>query len=361
MSARPRACGDRLPDTPQNNYAVFWQTFAEEFVLFPRYRTDWAAVDRKYRPRITDATSPEELFDILRAMIQPFHNAHTNINAGAIRRQYLGYRPASTIGLRLQGTSSLSIDQILALFSEQGKRSMEVVGSRYARGPLRPLANDVLQFGWLADSIAYLSIAAFEGFAKEGDTEKNAQALEAALDEVFRDAAAMRGLILDVRTNIGGADPFCLAIASRLTSTRYLAYSKVVRTNLNGPLRLSAPLAIWVEPSSRPGFRGRVVLLHGPDTISGGETFAMTLMGRRPRVVRVGENTQGVFSDVWGRRLPNGWTFGVPSELYLTSSGKWFDRYGVPPDVAAPVFREVDLASGRDAALERARKILERH
>ena len=33
----------------------------------------------------------------------------------------------------------------------------------------------------------------------------------------------------------------------------------------------------------------------------------MALMERRPRVTRVGENTQGVFSDVLDRRLPNGW------------------------------------------------------
>jgi C-terminal processing protease CtpA/Prc len=84
----------------------------------------------------------------------------------------------------------------------------------------------------------------------------------------------------------------------------------------------------------------------------------MALMGRRPHVVRIGENTQGVFSDVWGRRLPNGWTFGVPSELFLTASGQSFDRYGVPPDIRSPVFREADLATGRDPALERAQQVL---
>jgi len=49
ISARPATCAATPPNTPLENYAVFWQTHAEQFALFPLYRTDWAAVDRKYR------------------------------------------------------------------------------------------------------------------------------------------------------------------------------------------------------------------------------------------------------------------------------------------------------------------------
>ncbi len=315
LSGRPKTCGETLQDTPLNNYAVFWQTFAEQFALLPVYRIDWAAIDRKYRPKVTPTTSPEELFDILRAMILPFHNAHTNINAASIRRQYLGYRPVSEIGRRLQSTSSLSIDEILALFKQQAQRSKGIIETRYSVGPLRAYANGMIDFGMVKDSIGYLRILAFEGYTKDGSFEQGAAALEQALDEIFADAGRMKGLIIDVRVNTGGADPLALAIASRLAGAKYLAYSKVTRNNLSGPLHFTAPQPAWVDVSSRPGYRGGVVLLIGPETISGGETFAMALLGRTPRVTFVGENTQGVFSDVWGRKLPNGWTFGVPTEL----------------------------------------------
>jgi C-terminal processing protease CtpA/Prc len=52
--------------------------------------------------------------------------------------------------------------------------------------------------------------------------------------------------------------------------------------------------------------------------------------------------------------LPNGWTFGLPNELFLTKTGKSFDAHGVPPDIRAPVFPKVDLEGGRDSALEKA-------
>jgi hypothetical protein len=54
----------------------------------------------------------------------------------------------------------------------------------------------------------------------------------------------------------------------------------------------------------------------------------MALLGRKPVVSRIGENTQGVFSDVLTRHLPNGWSFGLPNEIYLTEDGKAFDGLG---------------------------------
>jgi C-terminal processing protease CtpA/Prc len=260
----------------------------------------------------------------------------------------------------LQSTRSLSIDEILALFKQEAERSKAIIESRYSAGPLRSYLNAMMDFGMLNESIGYLRFLAFDGFTSDGRFEQNAAALEDALDDVFAGAARLNGLIIDVRVNTGGADPLALAVASRLTGAKYLAYSKVARSSVNGPLRFTAPQAAWVDVSPRPGFRGTVVLLVGPETISGGETFAMALGGRTPRVRFVGENTQGVFSDVWGRKLPNGWTFGLPTELYLTSSGKSFDARGVPPHVRVPVFQNADLERGRDGALERAVQVIVR-
>jgi S-formylglutathione hydrolase FrmB len=357
IAGLPSRCDTPLADTPLNNYSVFWQTFAEQFALFPAYRVDWNAVDRKQRARITASTTPEELFDILREMIRPFHNAHTNINAAAIGRQYLGYRPASPVGRALGATSTLTIPEILALFKKEAAEIGTIVNSNYSVGPLRTFANDMLRFGVLRDSIGYLQILAFDEYSSAGTFEANAAALDSALDAVVGDKS-LKALILDVRVNTGGADPLALAIASRLTASRYLAYSKITRINSSGSLRFSAAQSAWVDPSRGSRFLGPVALLIGPDTLSGGETFAMALMERRPTVMFVGENTQGVFSDVWGRRLPNGWTFGVPTELYLTKDGKSFDAKGVPPHVRAPALTPRDVERGRDPALEAAVKAL---
>jgi hypothetical protein len=153
-------------------------------------------------------------------------------------------------------------------------------------------------------------------------------------------------------------DILALALASRLAHEEYFAYAKVARLDPDDP-DLRTPLQERLVPVSiRPSFRGPVVQLIGPFTISAGETLTQALMGRRPRIVRVGENTQGVFSDVLGRRLPNGWRFGLPNELFLTREGEFFDGPGIPPDLEVPVFRVADLEDGRDPALEKAIELL---
>jgi len=82
------------------------------------------------------------------------------------------------------------------------------------------------------------------------------------------------------------------------------------------------------------------------------------LLGRRPAVDRIGEHTNGVFSGIPNRHLPNGWIFGLPNELYLTERGTSFDVSGIPPTSAVPTLRTADLAAGRDPGLDRAIALL---
>lgn len=58
------------------------------------------------------------------------------------------------------------------------------------------------------------------------------------------------------------------------------------------------------------------------------------------------------------RRLPNGWTFGLPNAVYLTSDSKTFDVTGIPPDIRIPVFTDADIAQRKDPALETAKRVL---
>ncbi len=164
--------------------------------------------------------------------------------------------------------------------------------------------------------------------------------------------------MIDVRINFGGADPYGLAIASRLANSEYLAYAKEARADPVDRNKWTPGDPSWVRPSPRPGFRGPTVELIGPLTISAGETFTQALMGRTPHVTRVGEYTQGVFSDVLVRRLPNGWRFGLPNEVFRTPERSTFDGIGITPDIAVPVFADEDVAAGRDPGMAKALQML---
>jgi hypothetical protein len=54
------------------------------------------------------------------------------------------------------------------------------------------------------------------------------------------------------------------------------------------------------------------------------------------------------------RRLPNGWSFGLPNEVYRTQEGTPFDGLGIPRDIAVPVFADDDVAGEKDSAIAKA-------
>lgn len=338
MTRMPAVCDHLTPDTPQDNFEVFTRTWAEQYISFDLKHVDWEKVVAANRPKATAETTPIELFAIFAGMIQPFGDAHTGINAPAIGMSFHGFR--------------LGIER-------SPKDVLKVTDSAYLKGPLQKFCENQVQYGHLDETTGYLRILSFSGFSAAGDFASGLAELENALDTIFSDMN-LKALVIDVRINSGGADPYGLAIAYRLATSEYLAYTKEARSDPVDRNKWTPGDPSIVRPSTRPGFRGPVVELTGPSTVSAGETFTQALMGRTPHVTRIGENTQGVFSDVLGRRLPNGWRFGLPNEVFLTQDGKAFDGPGIPPDIPIPVFAASDLAAGKDPAMAKAIEVLAR-
>jgi hypothetical protein len=343
IPSRPATCDQPTPNTPEGNFEVFAQTWEEHYISFDAKGTDWAAVVATARAKVTPETQPEALFEILQAMISPLEDAHTMIGAEPIKRAYQGFR---------KGTDRLIKHGFHDFKTKDLPLLLAVTDSRL-QGPLRSWCNEQVQYGHLDDSTGYLRILSEQGYTEEGDFSSGLVALEAALDTIFSDPT-LEGLVIDVRINFGGMDPYGLGGAPRGAATRYVAYSKEARMDPVDRTKWTPGQPSFVRPSTRPGFRGPVVMLTGPLTISAGETMTQALMGRSPKVLRIGDYTQGVFSDILGRTLPNGWYFGLPNEVFRSQDGKTFDGTGIPPDIGVPVFAVDDLAAGRDPGLERA-------
>ena len=342
ISQRPAVCEQEAVNSSLNNFDIFWTTFDEHYPFFAMHGVDWRRLRDDHRPKITDKTTPEELFGIFKAMLEPLHDAHIGLSGTSQKQRFRGMR---------ENTERVD--------DKTSRKIAAIVETNYMHGKLETWCNGQVSYGMLPDSIGYLRITAFAGYAVPRDFDNQAKALEEALDKAFAGADALKGLIIDVRINHGGSDVLGVAVAERLAAKQYLAFAKRARNDPADPSRFTDPQEMQVRVSTRPHFYGRVVLLTAGNTVSAGETFTMSLMGRSPPVTRVGENTQGVFSDVLGRKLPNGFRFGLPNEIFLTADGQTFDGPGIPPHVLVPVFHQKDLEKGRDRALEKAMEILQ--
>lgn len=340
----PAACTEKPAGGPVAAFDVLWQTFAENYPFFGAKDVDWEAVRDRYRPTVDADTTDDELFAVFRKMLEPLGDMHVTLSDGGDR--FFGEaRPGTTV-------PSEELDaKVKKLVEERDLRG----------GKLKEYANGRISYADLPGGQGYLKVASFVGYSDGKHPDGRYAAEQAALDKALDDiltkdrTARLRGLVLDLRVNGGGADGLGLKLASRLTDRTHFAYAKAARNDPDDPERFTREQPAYVKPAPGvPRYAGPLAVLTGGSTVSAGEGFTQALMERPGRTVRIGEPTQGVFSDTLDRVLPNGWELSLPNEEFRTRDGRTFDGPGIPPDLSEPVFTEEEFEQRRDSAFDRA-------
>ncbi|MEU7511856.1 S41 family peptidase [Streptomyces sp. NPDC042898] len=350
MTELPEACTRSAPGGPLASFDVFWQSFEENYPFFAAKGIDWHAVRDRYRPTVHEGTTPDELFAVFSEMVAPLHDAHVAVmdvdGDGYPDRGFGRARPGTVLP---NGTLDAEVKQFVVERDLKDARNLQDFGAGR------------ITYADLPGGQGYLRISGFGGYAgdKAPYTAELAE-LDKALDTVLSQERTrhLKGLVIDLRINGGGSDAMGLHIAGRLTDTPYLAYSKRARNDPTDPTRHTRPQPLYVTPAQGPRYTGPVAVLTGGSTVSAGETFTQALMDRPGRTVRIGQPTQGVFSDIMVRKLPNGMSVWLPNEELLTRSGRTFDGTGVPPHLTEPVFTTEEFDQHKDSAFDRAVKVL---
>ena len=76
--------GQELPG-PEKNFEALWKTFHERYAFFKLRGVDWKEQYRAFRPKVTKATTDEELFKILCDMLKPLKDGHVNLKAKGLK------------------------------------------------------------------------------------------------------------------------------------------------------------------------------------------------------------------------------------------------------------------------------------
>ncbi|OKH93578.1 S41 family peptidase [Streptomyces uncialis] len=340
----PDACTRPAPKGPLAAFDVFWQSFEENYPFFSAKGIDWRAVRDQYRPKVHAKTTKDELFAVFSEMVKPLYDSHVAVQDGD--RVFAQVRPGTVLPTEELDTK---VKKFIVAHDLKDARN------------LQDFANGRITYADLPGGQGYLRISGFGGYAGDGALYAAQLAeLDRALDTVLSQERTQRlkGLIIDLRINGGGSDALGIHIAERLTDTSYVAYSKRARNDPADPTRHTRPQPAYVTPAQGPRYTGPVAVLTGGSTVSAGETFTQALMERPGKTVRIGQPTQGVFSDVMLRKLPNGMSAWLPNEEFLTRSGRTFDGTGIPPHLTEPVFTKEEFDKKRDSAFDRALNVL---
>jgi C-terminal processing protease CtpA/Prc len=116
-------------------------------------------------------------------------------------------------------------------------------------------------------------------------------------------------------------------------------------------------LETWMlEPKGAKPFLKPVIVLTNDKTVSAGDVFAM-LMKELPQVKIIGTNTRGIYSDMYGFTLPNGWLISLSNQRYYNNKMVCYEGSGTPVDFSAINTRN-DLSEMTDPVLAAALKQL---
>jgi C-terminal processing protease CtpA/Prc len=196
----------------------------------------------------------------------------------------------------------------------------------------------------LDDGLAYVRI---RWFSQSDDPMRDTASLARAAFQSLAEQGA-RGLVLDLRSALGGAGE--VAVASALADGDIIYHVQQPMTKPPEPVR-RAGARIWPE---RP-----VVVLVNEQTVSAGEALALSLRELTHCLI-VGQTTAGGLTEFSRVRLSSEYALIIPTGLVLGPVTRQ-DQPGhaVRPDVELPNAGIDDLVQGRDPQLQAARSALE--
>jgi hypothetical protein len=332
------AVGAELSE-PEKNFEALWSMFNKRYAFFKERKVDWQVQYKKFRPKVDADTTDKELFKTMCDMLAPLKDGHVNLKAKRL------------------GKPEYNPEELPRFTKEFGTRKLErqyqamVLETLAANGFNKPkTAGKILSYAH-NDKFGYLLIREFEGV--------NRRKLDAGLDEALGAMDGIKGLIIDIRLNPGGTTGCVYRIANRFADKRRIGHHEKTRKSKDGkefgPLRtfhLQPPAA----KKKYRTFTGPIILLTHGASYSGADLFAM-VMRELPYVKIIGEPTNGIFSNMLERKLPNGWKYTLSFQVNYTAKMECLETKGVPVHVQV-LNKRTDLKTGIDPLVTQALKML---
>jgi len=307
---------DDPPNDPVTNFDILWNRMNERYSFFEYKGIDWDSVYQVYRPQVRQDMNPQELFDVMEAMINTLRDAHVNLRT--------------------------DFDISFYNYYEQAPRNFNFhdVERNYLGESLRITGR---MWNGIIDSVGYIHYPSFQLPIEEAD-----------LDFVVNRFRGLKGLIIDVRDNEGGNPLFGFRLARRIAEERTHIYTTEYK---NGPGRsdFTEPSQAFLDTNEEIKFDLPVVLLTNRVTYSAGNFFTAMLKAL-PDVRIVGDTTGGGGGVPLGWELPNGWHFNFSNSVTYLPDG-FIIEDGIPPDIQVDITDE-DRLAGRDTILDMAVQLL---
>ena len=318
------------PSPGSDNLSIFneYAQFAtEKYALSEVKGVDLVSLADSIRPFITESLTQEELYDFMSLITSRMREGHTSLTAENIGITpfigypwYEGYPPANDGILTMQH-----------YYGEEANPDVQrLTGDSFSGAEYGLLPQD--------QEIGYIRIGNFT-IQNVADSE---------IEKMMEYLTDTRGLIIDVRGNLGGYVELGARITSYFTEEAYVFGTNFFK-NGPGPDDF-APTEMRITPSGSPfTYTKPVMLLQDRISFSTGSLFPV-MMSPLEHVTTMGQITGGGTGEIVDGLLSNGWEYAISTSNLVDQQGRPTDN-GIEPDIPV-VFNPEDTVS--DAIIERA-------
>ena len=310
-----------IENTPVGNFEALWKIIDEHYCFLDykqhEYGLDWQQVYDKYKVRVNNDMSNEQLFEVLGNMLGELRDGHVNLSAAHDYARYWQW-----------------YENYPANYSDTLQRRYLGTNYKIASG---------LYYKILDDHIGYVRYESFSYGVGNGN-----------LTEVLNEFLPCRGLIIDIRSNGGGELTNAEKLASRFTNEKTLVGYIQHKTG-PGHSEFSELEPRYLEPAANLRWQKPVCVLTNRHVYSAANEFTM-YMKALPNVKIVGDRTGGGAGMPFSSSLPNGWTVRF-SAVPMYDAQRQSTEFGIAPDYTVSLTNE-DFLRGKDTIIEFARKLL---
>lgn len=337
---------------PLWNFDVFWQYFQDYYAFFDARAVDWQAIRTTYRPLVKPGMSDAQLFELFHQILRQLQDSHVNLFADG-KLADSGISSVYREWFDAYISQSEPKESRATAFKKNMRESLSAAWKRYLDADsIRDVSPNLLVGSLAGGNVGYIMVAGEGGYAETENPVEELAAAKDAIAQAFSLVKGKRGLVLDLRFNLGGDDRVAIELAGWIAQTNSRGLGKCTRDG-DGYTPLQQ-----TQISRKPNaFTGTVIILTSLHNISAGENFLM-MVKDFPHVLVLGETTATVHSDVLHKLLPNGWPVTISNEVFVAPDGTVYEAVGIDPDIRVPFFPEQVRSTGIDPGLEKALHLL---
>jgi carboxyl-terminal processing protease len=316
-------------EDPDYNFDVFWNMMNENYPFFKERKMDWLSIQEKYQDK--RIKNKNQLRHILKNIIKQLNDGHTTLIIPKKIVHFPHYRTGNK--------TAVLEDKIL---------------ERYVKNPIRYgtsiKGNGLLNYGVTENNVGYIQInnmlffsdkyknpGALSGYdylfdylnasaSNPNHFEDEKRGIRTLMGKIIEELQGTNAIIIDLRFNSGGYDLVSLEILRHFIAEETKLYSKKAKL-LDG---YTAPQFFSILPADTT-YNKPVFLLTSHQTASAPEVLALGSMAVK-NITRIGSNTEGIFSDILEKKLPNDWTLNLSNEIYQDISGTCYESRGILPN-----------------------------